>query len=149
MARVLRRGVDEGTAAVAGIGAVLLEQIEHRKNALLCRPSTSRQLPRDVASPCVTSIAKVCGNQVILRLEVEVERGLGHTRLLDDPLDPDRADAIRIEELACHGQDSVSGAGLPSGRSHVLSAYQTHRSTVQSDRPVRATDRPRGALACQ
>ena len=129
--RELRRRVDERAAAEALAGATLCQHLEDRIDPLHRRPSAARQFLLDVLTPLVTAALQVAGDQVVLRGEVGVERGLGRPGAGDDLVDADGVDArasrrARRRRRGCARGVSSSGSSRPPFASEV-------QHTVRSD----------------
>src|SRR3989442_1325182 len=54
---------------------------------------------------------EISPDEPFLAAEGAVERGLGHAGVLQDPFDPDRVDALLVEQLAGRGHQSGPGGG--------------------------------------
>ena len=113
----LRRGVDERAAAphgpevVAGQGGGQL--VERRRGSSGC----AAMIPSTWSWSYCARRLEVGRDQVVLGREVAVERDPGDLGLRDDALDPDRVDALVVEQPVGGRQDPLPRLRRTSARS--------------------------------
>ena len=125
---VLRGGVDERAAAVAVATAGVAERVEraHEPGGGIGPGRVGGGV--ELSGPRLVDPVEVGQHEVVLGGEVLVEGGLGHLQLRDDPVDPDPADAVRVEEREGGRQDPLARGG-DGGEVGMGSSYLVSRQT--------------------
>jgi hypothetical protein len=90
-------------------------EVEDGENLLPRVVVCGDDLVQTVRRSLVTS-QEIRVNELLFAIEVVVEGRPRHTGVLNDPVDPDRVDALGVEELVGGGDQPVAGWGLTSGR---------------------------------
>ena len=116
-----RRGAQETAALPAGTFGPRGQLFEDRGDAI------GHVTPRFGEPPAVgieiglVAVVEIGGDQIILALEMVIERTLGDTRLLRDRIDADGADALAIEQAVGRFDDALASGDF--GLGHAPKVY--------------------------
>src|SRR4030095_6977021 len=108
--RALTRGKlrvrhQEGTSAEPRLREDIGHRIEHSQY-LLARAAVPGYRCLDARAPRLLAPLQVRAHQLLLAAEGRVQRGLGHTRVLQHAVDAHIVDAVPVEELISCGEQA-------------------------------------------
>jgi hypothetical protein len=112
------------SASHAGGARGLAPQGPERAQQLRAGIGGGRHLLVEPVPEAPVGALEVGHDQVVLRGEVSIESHLGDTRLGDDPVDPDRVDAVLVEEAGGGLEDPLARIVLSPSSSHRLTLYR-------------------------
>lgn len=92
-------GVDEGAAAIAGIGKPFVQGGANGIERAFAGAAMACQRFGETVDPQAVALVEVGPDQVVLAREVPVERDLGHARRFNDAVDAGGADAIAVKKF--------------------------------------------------
>ena len=108
-ARVFARGVKERRAAEVLVRLFVDSHVEECED-LRVRVRRLRGALAPAGAELLVQLLQVGDDEVVLRAQQRVQRGLGHVRFAQDPVDADDADALFGEQFCCSVQQPLARA---------------------------------------